>query len=256
MVTWEAWDPPPTSPSVEPEDALEESRQPAYRLDRVVAGEFDDYLRRYAESVRDAGVPIMLRPFHEMNGFWYPWGGTVNSNEPSDVVAAWRHVHDLFEDVGAEGVTWVWSVNHRSLPDTPANQVEAYWPGREYVDWIGVSGFNFGTTSEVSTWRSLEEVVGDVLDTVADYDLPVILAEAATVHDGGDEGRWIREAFDWLLREQPKVDAVVWFERRVGDVRDFRVTSSVDALSAFREVVGSGAVLGAPRAVPTGEPTR
>lgn len=251
MITWEAWEPPPASPSLSPEDVLSESRQPDYRLSRVVAGEFDDYLRRYAEQVRDAGVHVMLRPFHEMNGFWYPWGGTVNGNRPADVVAAWRHVHDVFEDVGATNVTWVWSVNHRSLPDRPTNRIASYWPGEAYVDWVGLSGFNFGDTSEVSSWRSMESVVDDALQELRRYDLPIVLAETATVHRGGDEGEWISEAFAYLLEDHPLLDAIVWFEREVEGVRDFRLTSSPAAQEAFQDAIDSGAVLGGPRAYPS-----
>lgn len=37
----------------------------------------------------------------------YPWG--PQNNDPSEFVAAFRHVHDVFDSVGASNVIWIWS---------------------------------------------------------------------------------------------------------------------------------------------------
>ena len=44
--------------------------------------------------------PLYLRFAHEMNGGWFPWGVGTNGNGPADYVAAWRHIHDIFEQKG------------------------------------------------------------------------------------------------------------------------------------------------------------
>ena len=44
--------------------------------------------------------PFFLRFDWEMNGFWFPWNEGVNGNKPGEFVAAWRHVHDIFTEVG------------------------------------------------------------------------------------------------------------------------------------------------------------
>lgn len=251
MITWEAWSPPASDPSLEPGDALAEAQQPAFQLSRIADGAYDDYLRGYAQDVADFGGPVMLRPFHEMNGFWYPWGGTVNGNRPADFVDAWRHLRGIFEDAGADNVTWVWSVNHLSLPDRADNQVDAYWPGEDEVDWIGVSGFNFGDTSEVSSWRSFEGVYGDVLDRLQAYDKPIVLAEIATVPSGGDAGAWIDDAFTHIRADHPAIGGLVWFDREFQDVRDFRIAASEDGLEAFRAAVTEVGVLGSGTALRT-----
>lgn len=251
MVTWEAWAPPAQDPSLEPDDVREDAQQPEYSLSRIIAGEHDDYIRSYAEDIADFGGPVMLRPFHEMNGFWYPWGGTVNGNEPADVVAAWDHLHTIFEQAGADNVTWVWSVNHLSLPDQTGNTIDVYWPGEEQVDWIGVSGFNFGDTSSVSSWLSFDAVYGDVLAQLEDYDRPIVLAELATVKSGGDEGAWIADTFSHLRQDHPQVGALVWFDREVEGVRDFRIRSTEASERAFVEAVEDVGVIGAPAALRT-----
>jgi len=53
--------------------------QPAYSLKKISGGSLDTYLRTFARSAKAFGRTIWLRPFHEMNGTWYPWCGTTRS---------------------------------------------------------------------------------------------------------------------------------------------------------------------------------
>jgi mannan endo-1,4-beta-mannosidase len=53
-----------------------------YRLSRIIAGDFDDYIDTWAAAARTLGLPIGLRFDHEMNGFWYPWSEQANGNSP------------------------------------------------------------------------------------------------------------------------------------------------------------------------------
>ena len=40
----------------------------------IAAGNYDGYLRSYADSVRDFGSPVIIGFGHEMDARWYPWG--------------------------------------------------------------------------------------------------------------------------------------------------------------------------------------
>jgi hypothetical protein len=77
LVTWE--------PYIETRGTTE---QPEYQLSRISSGEFDPYLRRWAETARSYGKPFMVRFAHEMNGDWYPWSEARNDNRPGDYVRA------------------------------------------------------------------------------------------------------------------------------------------------------------------------
>jgi hypothetical protein len=238
MVSWEPWRPPKVFGTLEVD-------QPKYRLARIAGGAFDDYIRRYAGDIRDYGGPVFLRPFHEMDGFWYPWGGTVNNNTPADYVAAWRHVHDLFREVGATNVTWIWSVNHVTVPDTPENQIQHYWPGPAYVDWIGVSGFNWGTASPLSTWKGFDAVNQDKYRQLLAYHLPIMLTETGAPEVGGVKAEWITDSFHAMLDHYPQLRAVIWYDKRDSDLRDWRLDSTPAALAAFRAAVSNPDILSA-----------
>src|SRR5581483_7718424 len=230
MATWEPWRPPKILHQLV-------GNQRRFRLARIAAGAFDSYIRSYAEQIKGYGGPVMLRPFHEMDGFWYPWGGTVNGNSPAAFVAAWRHIHHIFDQVGATNVTWVWSVNHESVPATRANDATRYWPGSRYVDWIGISGFNWGTSSPHSAWDSFDELYEKRISLLMQFRKPIVLTEIGAAEVGGDKAAWIRRTFATILRRYPRVRAFVWYDGRDSKLQDWRITSSPASLAAFRATV-------------------
>jgi len=97
---------------------------PGGPLQALIDGMYDDYLRGWAVGVRDFGKPIFIRWGHEMNGNWYLWSGIKNgggtldgfgdptkADGPERFVAAYRYIHDFFENNGATNVLWVWCPN-------------------------------------------------------------------------------------------------------------------------------------------------
>lgn len=231
VISWEPWRPPVAFGELV-------VKQPAYTLARIAGGSFDRYIRAYADRVREYGGPLMLRPFHEMDGYWYPWSGLANGNTAADFVRAWRHVHDVFTAAGATNVTWVWSVNHVSVPDTPENDIANYWPGPRYVDWTGISGFNWGRASPLSAWKGIDATIGARYAQLLRYDKPIALMETGAPEIGGDKAAWITSTFARLGAAYPGIDAAIWYDRRDSNERDWRIDSSARSLAAFRAAVG------------------
>jgi mannan endo-1,4-beta-mannosidase len=102
----------------------------------VAGGSYDAYLRSYANAVRAYGHRIVISFAAEMNGSWDPWGWHHTS--PATWIRAWRHVVDVFRAEHAEKVTWLWTINVRSPTTGP---FQDWWPGNDYVDWVGVDGY-------------------------------------------------------------------------------------------------------------------
>ena len=129
--------------------------QPAYSLTAIANGSQDAYIRDYAEQVVTWGRPFFLRFDAEMNGFWFPWSEGVNGNTPGSFVAAWRHVHDIFDEVGANNATWVWCPNVDFTAHlTPLKRL---YPGDEYVDWTCLDGFNWGKHPQLGRLAELRQ---------------------------------------------------------------------------------------------------
>lgn len=223
MVTWEPWDPSSGS-----------TVQPAYSLKSIASGAHDAYIGRWASQIKTWNQPLWLRFAHEMNGNWYPWAAGVNGNTAADYVAAWRHVHDIFVQAGATNVTWVWSPNVVAPGFTALNQL---YPGDAYVDWMGVDGYNWGTTqSWGSTWQTPTEVFGATLANLRQLSSrPIVIAETASAEVGGNKAQWIQQFFS-MLSANPDIKAFVWFN--FNKETDWRIESSSTARSAFATGVG------------------
>jgi mannan endo-1,4-beta-mannosidase len=216
-ISWEPWD---ASKGIR-------TPQPRYRLARIIRGDFDAYIRRWAESMAAYGKPVRLRFAHEMNGDWYPWAETANGNHRGEYARAWRRVHAIVDAAGARNVKWVWS------PVAGTVRRELY-PGSDQVDVLGVSGFNGGSKLFRGTWRSFAVAFGPTLDAVHALDArkPVELSEVASTEAGGSKAAWIRGMFA-EVRRRPWIRALVWFNLR--KETDWRIESSPAARRAFAE---------------------
>lgn len=205
--------------------------QPEYTLSRIISGEFDSYLLRNAETLRDWNQPLLLRFAHEMNGDWYPWSEAANGNSPGDYITAWRHIHDLFARAGVTNVSWVWSPNIEYDGSLP---LDGLYPGDDYVDVIAIDGYNWGTSAEWHTWQSPAQVFDATLDTVRAIapGKPLIIGETASSEFGGDKGAWVTELFAWLMAT-PDIEAFVWFH--YDKETDWRIDSSAASAAAFQE---------------------
>ncbi|MHB8858939.1 MAG: Ig-like domain-containing protein [Thermoleophilia bacterium] len=230
----------------EPHDfSLDPTNQPAYRLINITAGNFDNDIRRWARQLKDFGYPVYFRPMCEMNGNWVTWSGTANGNSPQDYIPAWRHVHDIFVQEGATNVKWVWSPNRDGSTADAQATFDTYYPGDNYVDYVGIDGYNWGTmynTPEwTSNWQSFEQVIGPSYDVaVANTSKPVVISETATTEVGGNsqnggKAKWITDAFSSLPTRFPRIAMLTWFD--INKETDWRINSSEASLNAFRAAV-------------------
>ncbi len=228
LVTWEPWEFP--NANKPPHD------QPAFALRRILGGDYDDYIYRWACASKALGIPYLLRPMHEMNGDWYPWCGTVNSNDPEEYVRAWKHMHAIFRAAGATQVAWVWCPYAASFPKSNSNRVSAYYPGDSYVDWLALDGYNWGNSRTGSRWENFDEIFSSAYNIVTGLsDRPLLIAETASTELGGSKSLWIEAAFGGLKEFFPRVKGLVWFN--VNKECDWQIDSSTEAFLAFRQAI-------------------
>ncbi len=190
----------------------------------IAAGDYDDYLRSYADSVRNFGHPVVIGFGHEMNGNWYSWGyGHVPA---STFVAAWRHVVTLFREEGADNVTWMWTINS-DLRDT--RPVASWWPGAGYVTWVGIDGYY------VRPSDTFASVFGGTIDQVRKFtDKPILISETAV---GPVVGQFIKIQDLFYGMRRYGTLGLVWFDiaQKQGLYhQDWRIENNPAAESAFR----------------------
>src|SRR5260370_42600158 len=130
----------------------------------IAAGRWDAYLHRFAARVRHYGGQVILSFAPEADGGWYPWGWS--HARPAEGRAAWRHVVTLFRESAASNVTWLWDI---SGGRPGARRARYWWPGAQYVDWIGVDG------SYVTRGDTFKSVIGDTVRSVRTFTRKPIL---------------------------------------------------------------------------------
>jgi len=88
-----------------------------------------DKLAKQLVRLRRAHVPIIFRPYHEMNGNWFWWGGRKG---PSGSLALYRQLFNYFtKKWKLNNILWAWT------PDKPWPGVDSFYPGNQYVDILG-----------------------------------------------------------------------------------------------------------------------
>ena len=92
--------------------------------------------------------------------------------EPEEFVQAWIRIYNIFEEVGADNVVWVWCGNANSFKHKNAKGAYAweYYPGDEYVDWISADGYNWAASDrnrdvgyKKDRWRSFVEIYDEFM---------------------------------------------------------------------------------------------
>lgn len=200
----------------------------------IINGSQDDLIERRADAVKVFRSPIYIRWAAEMNGNWFAWSGPLNSDDPSLFVQAWRHIHDIFANAGVTNAIWVWAPNADSHPggfDTSSwNNWRNYYPGDNYVDWVGIDGYNWGTPGDI--WQSFGQIFEPIYRDYANRK-PIMIAETGSVESGGSKARWVRYARTWI-KSHPAVRALCWFdtsESKAG--KNWLLDSSSSAFQSF-----------------------
>jgi mannan endo-1,4-beta-mannosidase len=230
------------------------SEQPEFRLNRIYEGAWDDYIRSYARGIKALNLPVIIRLDHEMNGNWYPWsewsdvrGIPINGNAQGDYPKMWRHVHDIFAAEGANDlVIWLWSPN-RVNRICGQRRPGAFYPGDEYVDWIGSSGYFRdydalgGACDDISP--SFAGVFGNTLPELRRItgSKPILLSEIGATERGGQKAAWITDLFRGMATNTDII-GFAWFSLAVSSggetdrfTHDWRVNSSPEAQNAMRD---------------------
>ena len=170
----------------------------------VAQGDYDTYISTWAKEVKSVQEPVFLRIGHEMNDpYRYPWGPHNNSAE--DFIDAWKHIFHLFDSIGARNVIWIWS------PHPAHGFYEAFYPGDEFVDYVGVTALNYGVVANWSKWWTFQEIAGNYYQELAAFNKPLMITEFGSLVIGGNRSEWFGEALADLPEKYPKVKSILFF---------------------------------------------
>ncbi len=201
--------------------------QPEYSYDAVLSGKLDAYFINFAKGAKDYQGEVIIIPYSEFNGNWFPWSVSLGTNG-NKFVESYRYITKFFVDV--PNVKFAWVPNSNSVPDTPQNQFELFYPGSDVVDYVGVDGFNFGGTQQ----QSFDQIFRSPLTRMQQYNKPTIIFSTASTEFIGKPD-WIKDALTVQLYKYPHVVGFLWFNEN--KERDWRVNSSQASLDAFKSTL-------------------
>ncbi len=240
---------------------LQVSWEPSAGLEAV---RDDAYVRSFARALRDYGHPVLLRFAPEMNGAWTAWHG-----DPATYRAKFALIARVVREE-APNVALVWSPNF--VGDAP---MDDYYPGDEWVDWVGVNLYHDPyfrgdpTSSQMLADIFYQGKRTNPLDKLkAVYERyadrkPIIVSETgfgwANRDPYREEADWaagaIRRFYGYLPLLYPRVKAVAYFNVDFGEsshlpgFSHYLLSGHPAVAAAYREATAPAWYLSAPGAV-------
>ncbi len=83
-------------------------------------------------------------------------------------------------------MSWIWSINNLERIEGENHDIDAYYPGERFVDWVSTSGFNWGDAYSWSSWRTADPLYRDTYRALARFGKPIMISEIGTTGVGGD----------------------------------------------------------------------
>ena len=223
---------------------------PVYSLQNIINGKFDALLRSWMQDARDFGSPVIAEYGVEVDGWWFPWNGLYNREGGSyaDSVGrfreAYRHIIRIARQEGAYNVRWVFHVDPWDEPDEDWNKFENYYPGDEWIDWVGASvyGRQLPSDPEAVSFRYQMDWVYARMRRLTNK--AFIVCEFGTISDP-QQAVWTKAALSDLVGGRwPNVIGFSWWnstfrnDPATGRLSDMRVQESPELPAIFRTYVG------------------
>ncbi len=134
-------------------------------------------------------IPIVFRPFHEMNGNWFWWGSAATT--PANYRALYALTVNYIRD-RTKSVLFCWS------PNIPLDF--NYYPGDEYVDFVGLDYY------EVTT-STLRSQLGSLVDFAEQHNKIAVLSETGNRVSGDNASLYWNNTMLPAIMEDPSQKA-------------------------------------------------
>lgn len=217
----------------------------------------DSAIQTMANTIaRYPNVPVFLRIGAEMN----IWSNRASGAEFAD---AFRYVADGVRKT-ASNAAIVWSVAHASSWDI---DMDAYYPGDEYVDWVGISAYMMPYFQGKDDWADADKfnevvfaagdsaepvkLVQEVVERYGDRK-PIMLAECGTAHyvrplerDTTEFAKaHMKRMYEYLPMVYPQIKAIVYFDTVIdNEINDYALSTSNGLEEVYQSKTKNGPFL-------------
>jgi beta-mannanase len=168
----------------------------------VIAGVDDTMITGVALRLASYARPVFLRWYWEPN---FPnsakYRSCIGQGGTDGYVAAWQHIWRIFQAAGATNVAFVWN------PGAAGDQTDllSYYPGNQYVDWIGIDGYDRKGTGA----PTFGTVFRSIYTALAPFGKPMMVAETGATTD---QPAYLNGIAQVLPSQFPLFKALIYFD--------------------------------------------
>ncbi len=240
--------------------------EPLYKLQAIIDGQFDTDFHAWCASARDFASALIAEYGTEVNGEWFSWngvwngGGTTNGygdptqpDGPERFRDAYRHIIQICRDEGAANITWVFHLNAGDYPEESWNAFENYYPGDDWIDWVGISFYGVQTPMD-DYWAEFREGMDSAYPRVdaMTASKPIFVAEfgVAKNNPNGDQAQWARNALtDITTFRWPRLIGFSWWneywqnDSNPAHDTTMRLQDNPELATAFQELSGANPIV-------------
>lgn len=183
---------------------------------------------RFFKAIRENDMAVIDGFRFDCPGLFTGYGDPNLPDGPERIRDAWRHIHDVFDEAQASNVTWAAQIapehgSHIRIFEKvrEIDKMEYYWPGRNYLDWGGISGYVRDLEKNKNKPGTLFSCVGWWKEEITDQEwgeLPNVLYEFSQVPRLQKENflQWIRDLMsEYLPADFPNIKAINWIEKNM-----------------------------------------
>jgi hypothetical protein len=154
-----------------------------YALDDIARGLLDNNIDELSQWIERSGKQVYLR-------IGYEFDNPENDYDPQQYILAYRRIVNRLRKNGLTNVYFVWHTIAWKDKDWPAYQPLQWYPGDEYVDWIGISFFDAARTTERNIATELAR----------DKNKPLMIAESSPFNQYTVESKvaWLQSLFNYV----------------------------------------------------------
>jgi len=147
-------------------------------------------LSDFFNSLKDENneqIPVIFRPFHEMNGGWFWWGeGNCTAEEYKEL---WRQTFKLLQQNNVHNLLYAYAPNIMQSTE----DFEKYYPGDEYVDILGVDIYNYG--GKEAFIKNIKTNLEILKLEAQKRSKPYALTETGNIDPGSDPKWWTEHLY-------------------------------------------------------------
>lgn len=239
-------------------------RDNTYSLKKILNGEFEEKLRNWANDLKKTEIPVMIDFVPEANGDWFPWsginyGGGKKSgygdkelyDGPEMCRDVYRYLIELFREEEVNNVTWVFHAAAISAPMEDWNNITNYYPGDDYIDWIGVSAYGPQRWGEsYQRFVDIAQLSYNELSALTP-NKPIAILEfgVADYLPNVNKALWIQSALYTVQQpEFSRIKAVGWWHSTWingdGTMSAIQIDSSPESLRFYKEAIAQPVFVG------------